>query len=605
MHHRRRPSFARLAAGGFREAGVEVTARGRGDQPERLLLRGLVVGVHLGRQGGHGRPSGADLGPIGLEVPFAVGMPETFEEMRAREIRRFVVPARGVDRVSGRIARCLQRPIDQLPLAHLEAGMPRSQASGKFAQNPMVGPALGVGLDDLLGHLQIGVPAGLIDIVVFEERRRGQHDVGHPRGVGQELLVHANEQILAPEAVAHFAEFGGDVHRIGVLHEQRLDRRSVAQIALVPGQDRSDAALVERADTRIAPVEAFDHRLVEAVDRGLGVKRAAAFVPPGAGDRRQGCRRVHRGSAVAVAREAVAQTQEGAFRRPVGARELADRGGRNARDAFGPFGRLVRDVGLEFAGAGGVTRHVVAIGEAFGEQHMHDPERQCRIRTGARHQMQVGLLGRAGTIGIDDEKSGPAGFAGARDMRHHVDLRGDRIGAPNHDQVRARHLARVGPAFGARPRKPSRVGKRDADRRILARIAHRVAQALDSVALHEAHRPGVKIGPHGFGSEGGGRPFQRLGRLVERFVPRDRREAVAAAPFGADAPQRNRQPIGMVLAFGVARDLRADHAGGVIVGFRAAHFADPGLGKAFDLQRADAGAVVRAGARAPILRDGA
>ena len=38
---------------------------------------------------------------------------------------------------------------------------------------------------------------------------------------------------------------------------------------------------------------------------------------------------------------------------------------------------------------------------------------------------------------------------------------------------------------------------------------------------------------------------------------------------------------------------------------RAAHFADPGLGKAFDLQRADAGAVVRAGARAPILRDGA
>ena len=46
---------------------------------------------------------------------------------------------------------------------------------------------------------------------------------------------------------------------------------------------------------------------------------------------------------------------------------------------------------------------------------------------------------------------------------------------------------------------------------------------------------------------------------------------------------------------GIARDLRADHAVGVIVAARTAHLADARRRQALDLQRADARTVMRAG----------
>ena len=48
--------------------------------------------------------------------------------------------------------------------------------------------------------LQIGVAAGGVDVVMLEERRRRQHDVGHRRGLGHELLVDADEEIVARKA---------------------------------------------------------------------------------------------------------------------------------------------------------------------------------------------------------------------------------------------------------------------------------------------------------------------------------------------------------------------------------------------------------------------
>ena len=56
-------------------------------------------------------------------------------------------------------------------------------------------------------HLQEGVGAGGVDVVMFEERRRRQHDVGHRRGLGHELLVHADEQVVAREALMHQPRF--------------------------------------------------------------------------------------------------------------------------------------------------------------------------------------------------------------------------------------------------------------------------------------------------------------------------------------------------------------------------------------------------------------
>ena len=45
--------------------------------------------------------------------------------------------------------------------------------------------------------------AGGVDVVVLEKRRRRQHDIGHRRRLGHELLVDADEQIVARETPVH------------------------------------------------------------------------------------------------------------------------------------------------------------------------------------------------------------------------------------------------------------------------------------------------------------------------------------------------------------------------------------------------------------------
>src|SRR3546814_5808174 len=58
-----------------------------------------------------------------------------------------------------------------------------------------------------------------------QEGRRRQHDVGHGGSLGEELLVQADEQVVAGEAAADGAGIGRDLERIGVLDVERRHRR--------------------------------------------------------------------------------------------------------------------------------------------------------------------------------------------------------------------------------------------------------------------------------------------------------------------------------------------------------------------------------------------
>ena len=99
-----------------------------------------------------------------------------------------------------------------------------------------------------------------------------------------------------------------------------------------------------------------------------------------------------------------------------------------------------------------------------------------------------------------------------------------------------------------------------------------MAQAMDSIAHHEAHRAGVEIRPHGvrtqalFGFQKG------IGNFVEGGLPTDSRELPAA--FRTGAPQGMAQARGVMDALGVARDLAADHTGSVGIIGGAADLAD-------------------------------
>ena len=118
-----------------------------------------------------------------------------------------------------------------------------------------------------------------------------------------------------------------------------------------------------------------------------------------------------------------------------------------------------------------------------------------------------------------------------------------------------------------------------------------MAQAVDAVAHHEAHRAGVVVRPHRLGAVRLLRADERFGDDVESIFPAHRGELAAA--LGAGAPQRTREAVGMMDALGVARDLGADHAGRVGVVLGAADAADGALAEDLDLERAGRWAVVR------------
>ncbi len=304
---------------------------------------------------------------------------------------------------------------------------------------------------------------------------------------------------------------------------------------------------------------------------------------------------MHVGGTVSRARHAVADAQEGSFGVSVESRELDDLLGRHAAQARRPLGRARLEMRLERFGHVGVAGEIFAIGESLGEQHMHDAAGEGAVGAGARHEMNVSLLGRAGAIRIHHHQLRTALALGLRDVVHDVDLGVDRIGAPHDDEIALGHLPRIDPALGAGAGDPAGVHQRDAECGVLARIALHVTQPFDAVALHEPHGAGVEVGPYGLTAVALLRLQEFLGHLVERVVPGKRLEGGDADALGAASAQRLAQPVRVVHAFCVARHLRADHTRGVVIVLCAVDPADGVRVDTLHLQRAGARAVVGTG----------
>ena len=178
----------------------------------------------------------------------------------------------------------------------------------------------------------------------------------------------------------------------------------------------------------------------------------------------------------------------------------------------------------------------------------------------------------------------PRVFARLDRVRHHVHLRVDRIGAPDHNAIRHCHLTRIRACQLAGTRNIAGPRQRRADRRILLRIAFDVAQPIDSVALHKAHCTSIIIGPHRFGAMRSFRRQKRFSGHIERVVPRDTFE-----PFGTFWPNTAlwiQQTIWVMGTFSVAGNFSADHAVGVGIRFGTMHPSDAVIAGQFHLERA-------------------
>ena len=378
---------------------------------------------------------------------------------------------------------------------------------------------------------------------------------------------------------------------VAALDEEGVDRRAAGEGVRVVGEDAGDAAHVELADGRVAEVMAFDEGAVPGVDALHAPQGAAAFVAPFAGDGGQAGDGVHGGGAVAAAGEAVAGADVGAGGGVVEGGEGLDLGDGEAGDGGGPGGVAGGEVGFEGGRVVGVLGHVGAVGVAVAEGAVHDGAGEGGVSAGAEGEVHVGSGSAAGAVGVDDDELGAAVLAGAGDVGHDVDLGGDGVGAPEDVEVGDGHLTRVGAADPAAAGGPSGGGDGAADSALAAGPAHGVAEAEDAVAVDEAHGAGGAVGPDGFGAVFGGGAGEGVGDAVERVVPGDLAELGGA--FGAGAQEGVEDAAGVVDALGVAGDFVADDAGGVgVVG--AADGADRGAVEQLDVERAGAGAVVRA-----------
>ncbi len=173
---------------------------------------------------------------------------------------------------------------------------------------------------------------------------------------------------------------------------------------------------------------------------------------------------------------------------------------------------------------------------------MHHRAGERAVGAGLHHHGEIGLLHRAVHVDVDRDDLGAALLAGARRVRHHVDLGVDRIGAPDHDQIGFRHLARIGAGDAAGAGGKAGVGRVDADGGMEAGVFLGVAQPMDAVALHQAHGAGVVIRPDRLRAVARFGLQELLGDDVERVVPGDRLERVRSpsARCGAAAASAGR-----------------------------------------------------------------
>jgi hypothetical protein len=217
------------------------------------------------------------------------------------------------------------------------------------------------------------------------------------------------------------------------------------------------------------------------------------------------------------------------------------------------------------------------------------------LRDGAI-QMHVGLARERGIrLAGDRDELRAAAFRSLR-AGPEVQVRRDRVRAPEQDQLGVLELLDVRAHARAQGVAQSLGARLRADRAVEEARAELVEEALrHGLALDDAHRACVAVRHDALRVDG--RDARKTLRDVrERLVPAHARELAGA--LGADTLLRIEQPVGVVDALEIARDLRAELAGRRRVRGVARDLDGHASAVAHlrgDEHRAGVGAIVRAG----------
>ena len=231
------------------------------------------------------------------------------------ELTRSVLAERGQGRRDHLLVRRAERRI-------LEAH-PRRQPPEDLGVRQRVAD----GRDRRLVDRQVRLSPRPMHVVVLDLRRGRQDVVGVERGVGQHVLEHHREQVLAAQTLQHQVLVRRDRRRVRVVDDQRTDRRIHRRV----GQRAADLDHVDRTDGSVLghgdaarPVD-----VPEELERH--VTQTAAAVAPRSDDGGQAADRAERRRPVRVVLHPHEQADRGGARGRVRAREVDGSGPRRSR----------------------------------------------------------------------------------------------------------------------------------------------------------------------------------------------------------------------------------------------------------------------------------
>src|SRR6266851_6465358 len=118
-----------------------------------------------------------------------------------------------------------------------------------------------------------------------------------------------------------------------------------------------------------------------------------------------------------------------------------------------------------------------------------------------------------------------------------------------------------------------------------------MGEAVDAVAHHEAHGAGIVIRPYRLGAELALGRIKARRDLVQRLVPRYPLKFAGSLRPGP--AQRMHQPVRMMNALGITRDLGADDARGIALQLGAANPANGGIIDDLDIEGTSRRTIVR------------
>ncbi|MCY1534575.1 hypothetical protein D9M68_699530 [compost metagenome] len=199
---------------------------------------------------------------------------------------------------------------------------------------------------------------------------------------------------------------------------------------------------------------------------------------------------------------------------------------------------------------------------------MHQRQRQRGVGARAQGDVFVALVGGLAAARVDADQARAVAF-GLLCQAPEVQVAGDRVAAPDDDELRFGEKLDLHADLGAQRGHQAFAARGRTDGALQVRGAQLVEEAGGhAFALHQAHGAGVAVGQDGL-RVAGGDGLQACRDVVQRFVPVHRSELAAA--FGACAFERLQDALGVVAAFGVARNLGAQRTIGVPVRRVALH----------------------------------